>query len=1100
MKKFQVLRLCAALGACGLLTATPVMATPLSLAQAPAGSITVTPPPPNLILTIDNSNSMNTNKDDGVSTRMQALRSALGEAFLASNVPDGAIRLGWNTINPLDWNSNGNNWGLSQSRDCSEFRTSGPACGAQGNILRPLTATHRANFLQWVSSGKDSASSNTNGLQGFGNTPTLHGYYNALKQFDLPATNINSPWAEEPGTRVGEYLTCRKSYVMLLTDGDYNRYDAAGIKQGGSADLDSTQRLLGDGTTTYDPNQAYANIYKQTQTSKHSKTNHLEKSVDFNNDFNTISDLAFHYWSKDADGNSDNNDVKELWRVTTNENGITPFWNPKNNPATWQHVSTYTVGYGTTATGWTTSPKLANTETLHGSADLGKLMSGTLSWPSQTYSTVLIQQEMMHAALNGRGKYYPAKTRQDLVEAIKDMLTDVVTAPEQHVTSASGSTLSAQIESTAFYTSYDSTKWSGNVSAVTLKVGGGVDSSVKPWGDATAASLLDARPKAERAIFTSQLNLAGPNPVWTGTTFQWDNLSADQQTALRGTATVNPTTTATGKGRLDYLRGVRTGEGTTYRERASVLGDIVNSNVWFMKGVPNAGYTTTDYLTFTKTQRDANRTDALFVGANDGMLHAFDADDGSELFAYVPLGAYANLASLASPTYAHRYFVDGSPFTADYCKAYTGTICSTWGTALVGFMGAGGKGFFMLDVTDPTAMAASKVLMDSTSGYLPGNKNTDPDIGHITQKPVTEQGNPLASRQIARMNNGKWALVTGNGYNSTDEKAVLIIQYLDGSAPKKIYATNVTGQGNGLSAPRLIDLNGDSRPDVAYAGDLKGNLYKFDLASTDPAEWKVAGDAPMFRARSDSGADQPITTAPVYQAHPTKGLMVVFGTGQNLTVDDRTDITVQSFYGLYDFGFKLKDAPDSFLAGGVEVKAASNMNQAAWSPLPGLRSTAMLRQTVNDAAGTTSRALDTKNIPGVNAIGTTYRGWYMDLPVQRERVLRNPRWFDGDLLDLLTDVPAVAPVSPDPCDAVDTSAAAYYTTVINAVTGNAPVDDVWVGEPDINRDEGELAAVETRNDTRAMSTCVGPDCDSQDPVQRNLLGRYFKTPSWRQMQ
>lgn len=658
--------------------------------------------------------------------------------------------------------------------------------------------------------------------------------------------------------------------------------------------------------------------------------------------------------------------------------------------------------------------------------------------------------------------------------------------------------MSAQVESSAFFTSYDSKKWSGDVSAVTLKVGGGVDNAVKPWGTNTAASLLDARTPSGRAIFTSQLNVTGPVPSWTGSTFAWANLSSDQQTALRGTSVVDAATTALGTGRLDYLRGVRTNEGTTYRGRDSVLGDIVNSNVWYMKGVPNGGYTSADYLTFTKDQKDANRTDALFVGANDGMLHAFDADNGNELFAYVPLGAYANLASLTSTTYSHKYFVDGSPFTADFCKSYSGSTCSSWGTALVGFMGAGGKGFFMLDVTDPAAMAASNVLMDTTTGYLPGNTAADPDIGHITQKPVTEKGNALASRQIARMNNGKWALVTGNGYNSTDEKAVLIVQYLDGSAPKKIYATTTVGQGNGLSAPRLIDLNGDSRPDVAYAGDLKGNLYKFDLSDTDADQWKVAGGGAMFEAKSSGGAVQPITTAPVYQIHPTKGLMVVFGTGQNLTVADRSDITTQSFYGLYDFGFKLK-ATNPYLAGGVTVMAASNMNQTAWSPSPGTRSTAMLGQTINAAAGTSSRNLDVAAL-GMNAMGTTYRGWFMDLPVERERVLRNPRWFDGDLLDLLSDVPAVAPVSPDPCQAVTTSAAAYYTTVINAVTGNAPTSDIWVTPTGVNRAEGELAAVETLTDSKAMSTCVGPDCDTHDPVVRNLLGRYFKTPSWRQMQ
>ena len=1100
MNSFRIQKISAALAACGLLTTLNSMAAPLSLAQAPAGSITVVPPPPNLILTFDNSNSMNFSQDTPPFSRMQSLRQALLAAFTAANVPDNSIRLGWNTINPLDWNG-GWNWGMGNLRDCTEFRTTGPACGPQGNILRPLTPQHRANFLQWVSNGSDNGSQN-NGLQGFGNTPTLHGYYNALRQYDIPASDANSPWAEVPGTRAGTYHSCRKSYVMLLTDGDYNRIDDAGVRQGGASDLDSTARTLGDGVTGYDPRQPYANIYRQTQSSNFNWTNHLEQNLFFSG-FNTLSDLAFHYWAKDIDGNSSNNNVKPMFRVTATENGIDKFWNPKNDPATWQHVSTYTIGYGSTASGWPTSPRLTGAETLYGSADLQRLMSGTLSWPRQDLSTTMIQQEMMHAAINGRGKFYPARTGQDVTAAIQDMLTDVIPVAEQHVTSAAGSTLSASVQSSAFYTSYDSKDWSGDVSAVTLKVGGGVNGSSAPWGAGqTAASILNSKTPSTRNILTAQMSLGGGGPTWTGKTFQWANLSSDQQTALRGTATVNASTTAVGSGRLDYLRGVRTGEGTTYRQRSSVLGDIVNSNVWYMTGVPNSNYNAPDYLAYVRSQKVASRKSALFVGANDGMLHAFDASNGQELFAYVPLGSYANLASLTTAPYAHKYFVDGSPFTADYCKSYSGgsnPTCTAWGSMLVGFMGAGGKGYFMLDVSDPASVLASSVVLDTTSGYLPGQLTADPDIGYITQDPVTELSNPLSSRQVARMNNGKWALVTGNGYNSTNEKAVLIVQYLDGSAAKKIYATSVTGDSNGLSAPRLVDLNGDGVPDVAYAGDLKGNLWKFDLSGTNDSSWSVAGGNAMFTAKSASGAVQSITTAPLYQTHPTKGLMVVFGTGQNLTVDDRTTITSQSVYGLYDFGFSLTN----YKAGGVSVTSAAKSDKTSWSPSTGTRSTAMLSQSIDSSTGKSTSNYDVASL-GFDAIGSTYRGWYADLPVQRERVLRNPKWFDGDLIDLVSDVPASAATSDDPCQAVTTSSALYYTTVFNAVTGNAPSKSIWADPSDpaniINRKEGDLATVETRTDKQSISTCVGPDCKDNEGKPRNLLGRYFKTPSWRQLQ
>ncbi|WP_157667711.1 PilC/PilY family type IV pilus protein [Comamonas serinivorans] len=1077
MKKFQICKLSLALGACGLLTVMPASAGKLSFAEAPAGSIVVTPPPPNLILTLDNSTSMRDNKDGGVLSRFDNLKAALVTAFSSTNVPENSIRLGWNTLNNFTLNR--------KTYSCASFSASANSCGAEGNIVRPLTEAHRNNFISWVN----------NIFTSSGSTPTHNAYQTALAEYDKPYSQINSPWAESPGTRVGDYLTCRKSYVMLLTDGEYNISQSNGVEFNSSTDLDGVGRVLGDGSTSYPPASVNsANIYKQAQNSSNSYKN-------------TLADLAFHYWAKDADGISGNNNVKALSRITTVQNGIDPFWNPQNDPATWQHVSTYTIGYGKTASGWNSSPKLATGETLFDSADLKRLMLGTLSWPTHTWSGNSLYMEMMHAAINGRGKYYPATTQQELVDAIKDLLTDVIPVPQQQVTSATGSTLSAYADSDAYYTSYDTEQWSGDVTAVTLKSvanGGGV-AATSPW-TGTAASQLTSTGATARKIFTAQVDLTGATPVWSGHPFNWTDLSADQQTALRGTATVNPTTTTLGTNRLAYLRGDRTKEqknGGSFRNRASMLGDIVNSDVWFMKGVPNAGYTTGDYLDFVADKK--NRTNALFVGANDGMLHAFDADDGSELFAYVPLGAYANLASLTDPGYSHKYFVDGSPFTADYCKTYSGSRCSSWGTMLVGFMGAGGKGYFMIDVTDPAAVAATSVKMDTTNGVLPGNSAADPDIGYIFQKPVREKSNALSSRQIVRMNNDKWALVTGNGYNSTDEKAVLIIQYLDGSAPEKIYADATLNGSNGLSAPRLIDLNGDGRVDVAYAGDLRGKLYKFDLASTTASEWRVAGGGAMFKALNDDGAEQPITTAPVYMVHPSGGLVVTFGTGRNVTLADRGDESVQSFYGLYDYGFELKTT-GGYSAGGVTVSAAADMTKASWSPLPGTRGTSMVEQTFTSEWSTSSNTTKDENGDGqvdedfANVIGTTKRGWYLDLPVERERVLRNPTWFDGELLSLYSDVPAVAAVSNDPCEAVETSAAVGYRTVVNGVTGNAPQNSSLFAETGGNREETKPGDVDTKTGDEGKTNCVGQDCETTDPRYVELGGRFFKVPSWRQMQ
>ena len=262
----------------------------------------------------------------------------------------------------------------------------------------------------------------------------------------------------------------------------------------------------------------------------------------------------------------------------------------------------------------------------------------------------------------------------------------------------------------------------------------------------------------------------------------------------------------------------------------------------------------------------------------------------------------------------------------------------------------------------------------------------------------------------------------------------------------------------------------------------------------------------MFKAVSASNAVQPITTAPAYMIHPSGGLVVVFGTGQNMTIADRSDQTVQSFYGVYDNGFDYVNEN----AGGVSVTAAANKAKALWSPRPWTRNTDMVSQSyTNSGNGWTTSSGTTKdtNNDGVvdedfaDTIGTSKRGWYMDLTVLRERVLRNPTWFEGELLFLYSDVPAMAAETPDPCQAVSTSPPSYYLTVVNGATGNKPkFSDLFLGYPsDVNRVVDDLPIVGTGTNDEAINTCVGPDCPSKDPKKLKRATQYFKVPSWREM-
>ena len=434
---------------------------------------------------------------------------------------------------------------------------------------------------------------------------------------------------------------------------------------------------------------------------------------------------------------------------------------------------------------------------------------------------------------------------------------------------------------------FDSKRWSGELLAFPIDDGesGGTQGSLKP-------SIWDAAKKipahGSRKIFTFN---AAASPK--GVSFAWGSLNAAQQAALND----NPDTPALdndGKGalRLAYLRGDLSNEapsGAGFRSRASLLGDIVNSNPLFL-GRQNFGFEKlpgaegTSYKTFRESTAYTGRSPMLYVGANDGMLHAFDAVTGVEKFAYVPNGVFANLNQLSGTNYKHLYFVDGAPRGSD---AYVG---GQWRTYLLGSLAAGGKSIFALDVTSPESFSSGDIKWEFTDAA---------DLGFTFSQPT-----------IARLASGDWVAIFGNGYQSANQKAVLFILNLaDGTVLKKID----TGVGsaiapNGLSTPVPVDLDGDRITDLVYAGDLQGNLWKFDLSGSSHNQWEIAFKAgttplPLYTARDGSGKVQPITARPAVGRHKEGGEMVYFGTGQYYMSDDNivsASGPVQSFYGIWD--------------------------------------------------------------------------------------------------------------------------------------------------------------------------------------------------------
>jgi len=535
---------------------------------------------------------------------------------------------------------------------------------------------------------------------------------------------------------------------------------------------------------------------------------------------------------------------------------------------------------------------------------------------------------------------------------------------------------------------------------------------------------------------------------WDGTQgipFQWSNLSAAQQAALdSGDAS------STNQNRLKYLRGDRTNEVDMngvglFRPRESVLADIVDSSPTWV-GPPSAPYATSlsDALYPTATVPENNgtqsyaqfkstggtRQNVVYVGANDGLLHGFRAgaydsnnnyvnntttpNDGAEVLAYMPgaiiggtrltsggtttsatdtihgtdptnSNAVDPLLDYANTQYGHNFFVNGTPGTGDlfYNK--------TWHTWLVGGLGAGGAAIYALDVTDPSKFsesnAASLVIGEWTAASLScsGNAACGANLGDTYGQPV-----------IRRLHNGTWGVIFGNGFNSRSGDAGIFVMSVDSStgATTSYYLSTGT-KNNGIAYVYPADLDGDLITDFIYAGDLQGNLWRFDLSSSTPATWAASTSISLLYT-TDAG--QPITTKPVVwiTAPATAGgprrLMVDFGTGRKTPITNSSPTQYQSgtesLYGIWDWNMDDWNSKSS-------IKFYS---------LTAPQTVSLVTQTLTTQA---SGEMDGSENPvcwkGTTTCGSAASanqdfGWSLDLPGPYEQVIFNPIAYKGAFL------------------------------------------------------------------------------------------------------
>ena len=607
------------------------------------------------------------------------------------------------------------------------------------------------------------------------------------------------------------------------------------------------------------------------------------------------------------------------------------------DPAFWQHMVTFGISIG-----------------MQGLLDVNATNNRVrnaqpVAWPDPqvgnlNYSGPERIDDLFHASVNGHGTFVAASNPGEFADGLGKAL--------RAIASRKGSGSNATVTGTStsagnkvFQARYFSSRWYGELQAYNVTAAG-VDTLHPAWTASIPAY-------GSRSIYTHNGT--------AGATFP----TAAQSVALTPTV-------------ANYIAGDRTLELPAvtgiYRERSSLLGTIVDSSPTYLK--------TSDTVS------------TVFVGANDGMLHAFNAADGVERFAYVPRGIdLAKLKEFSDPDYGHHFFVDGPVVVSTEEDLANRTV-------LVSTLGRGGKGLFALDVTDPTLFNATKVLWDKDASF-------DNDLGNVL-------GTPL----IANLNDGSTAVLVPNGLNSSNERAVLFV--LDLRTGAKIAEID-TGVGsavepNGLSTPSGWDEDDNGTVDYVYAGDFRGNVWKFDLRSTSAGSWNVANGHALYAPTAPG--TQPITGSLTIATDPANGKRwVFFGTGRLLTTNDIIDTSRQTWYGVID---------EPAAAAAVTRGSMTARNIAQFDPV------------------TRNRAFEPHAVlPGGS------KGWYIDLDLppgntlEGERMVGDQQAVKGALI-----APSIIPSTSNPCypgrgyiNAIDAFTGTALATSLFDVNGNGTFGD-----------------------------------------------------------
>ncbi|MEK8046497.1 pilus assembly protein [Ideonella margarita] len=608
--------------------------------------------------------------------------------------------------------------------------------------------------------------------------------------------------------------------------------------------------------------------------------------------------------------------------------------------AFWQHLNTFAIGLGVQGT----LPAATDEQRRD---TLRRLAQGALNWPDPRQNTAARIDDLWHAAVNTAGDFHPATTAEGLSAALDSVLLRAST-PAQVMSSQVAYSAGAGADLSWVQAMFEPGRWSGDVRLVDAAALQGNAPDVPPkWSAADQLRCsLQATGETQRRVFTWHTRRG------TGVAFNWHDLD-DLARAYLGSASV-----------VSLVRGggVPPELAAGWRSlQAQPIGGVVNAPPLVINQAVDMGYQALSdraaaaaYPVYLAERAASSASGSVGFGSNDGMFHLVNGATGDEVMAYVPAGAWPWLSGWLSTAYGteaqpHHLGVDG-PLTE--AQAW---LSGRWETLVLGSMGGGGRSVFGLKLpSNGNPPTANQVVFDLSN---------DPDLGHVTT-PV----------RVGHVQGAGWFAFFGNGAASPGGQAALLAVNLE--RPAEVHRLVVPGgQGNGLMGVQLLrDTAGEVI--AIYAGDLEGQLWRFDLAAGGPTRWRVGLEGrPLFQS---AGVSQSITAAPVLVPHTGGGRMVVFGSGRLITATDALDTSLQSLYGVWD------PTPDQALtgppaspgsSGPFQPRTRSNL-QVQQLGGPELMSGQVYRRVSSQAVDWTRQAgwvLDLEGLPGWRLLHTPQR-------------------------------------------------------------------------------------------------------------------------------